>query len=135
MLQINEMRSTVREILSKGIDDKKLKSDVGSNVSMMNPNNKTKLIKNYNDRENELLELNGLEKAKSINLKEKLKKMRTYGRKVRNIALDYFPVNEELPELLSKDIELFLEDPENESVVHFLEFEIRTLRERNKKLD
>jgi hypothetical protein len=94
-----------------------------------------KLIKTYNDRENELMEKLGLENARAENFKEKLKKMRTYGRKVRNIALDYFPVNQELPELLTKEIEIFLEDSENESVIQFLEFEILTLRERNKKLE
>ena len=61
--------------------------------------------------------------------------MRTYARKARNIALDYFPANEELPEMLTKDLNTFLEDAENESVIQFLEFEIRSLRERNKKLE
>ena len=92
-------------------------------------------MKTYTDRETELMENLGVEKAKTENLKEKLKKMRTYARKARNIALDYFPANEELPEMLTKDLNTFLEDAENESVIQFLEFEIRSLRERNKKLE
>lgn len=131
-LVINEMRNTLREILGKGVEDKK-ETKVDSTGLQMS--NKQKLIKTYNDRENEVLEQLGVEKAKAENLKEKLKKMRTYGRKVRNIALDYFPINEQLPEILTQDINVFLEDAENESVIQFLEFEIRTLRERNKKLE
>jgi hypothetical protein len=143
-LQISEMRSTMREILAKNISDKNIINDPNksqnnisgaSSLPSFNPNSKSKLIKSYTDRENELMELVSVEKAKSENLKEKLKRMRVYGRKVRNLALDYFPVNEELPELLTKDLELFVEEAENESVIQFLEYEIRTLRERNKKLE
>ena len=36
--------------------------------------------------------------------------------------------------MLIKDLNTFLEDAENESVIQFLEYEIRELRERNKKL-
>ena len=60
--------------------------------------------------------------------------MRTYARKARNNTLDFYPPNEELPEMLTKDLNTFLEDAENESVIQFLEYEIRELRERNKKL-
>lgn len=138
-LQISEMRSTMREILAKNISEKNIIVDQSKSQTNLqpsfNPNSKTKLIKSYTDRENELMELVSIEKAKSDNFKEKLKRMRIYGRKVRNLALDYFPVNEELPELLTKDIDLFLEEAENESVIQFLEYEIRTLRERNKKLE
>ena len=123
-LQLKEMRNTMRDLLSK---DKANKDG--------DPSKKTKLMKTYTDRETELMENLGVEKAKTENLKEKLKKMRTYARKARNIALDYFPVNEELPEMLTKDLNTFLEDAENESVIQFLEFEIRSLRERNKKLE
>ena len=122
-LQLKEMRNTLRDLLSK---DKNKEGD---------PSKKTKLMKTYTDRETELMENLGVEKAKTENLKEKLKKMRTYARKARNIALDYFPANEELPEMLTKDLNTFLEDAENESVIQFLEFEIRSLRERNKKLE
>ena len=118
-LQIKEMTSSIRDFLAKND----------------NSSNKTKLIKTFTDRENELLENLGIEKAQNENLREKLKKMRTYARKARNIALDYYPSNEELPEMLTKDLNTFLEDAENESVIQFLEFEIRTLRERNKKLE
>ena len=123
-LQLKEMRNTMRDLLSK---DKANKDG--------DPSKKTKLMKTYTDRETELMENLGVEKAKTENLKEKLKKMRTYARKARNIALDYFPANEELPEMLTKDLNTFLEDAENESVIQFLEFEIRSLRERNKKLE
>jgi hypothetical protein len=37
--------------------------------------------------------------------------------------------------MLTKDLNAFFEDSENESVIQFLEFEIRSLRERNKKLE
>ena len=89
-------------------------------------------MKTYTDRENELMENLGVQKASNENLKEKLKKMRTYARKARNIALDFYPPNEELPEMLTKDLNTFLEDAENESVIQFLEYEIRELRERIK---
>ena len=118
-LQIKEMTSSIRDFLAKND----------------NSSNKTKLMKTFTDRENELLENLGIEKAQNENLREKLKKMRTYARKARNIALDYYPSNEELPEMLTKDLNTFLEDAENESVIQFLEFEIRSLRERNKKLE
>jgi hypothetical protein len=133
-LQINELRQTIRDIMAKDVEDKKEEKldNMGLQINM---SSKAKLIKSYTDRENELIEQLGMEKAKTENLKEKLKKMRTFGRKLRNIALDYYPVNEELPELLTKDINIFMEDPENESVIQFLEFEIRTLRERNKKIE
>ena len=88
----------------------------------------------FKEREDELLENLGVQKAANENLKEKLKKMRTYARKARNMALDYFPPNEELPEILTKDLSVFLEDAENESVIQFLEFEVRSLREKTKKL-
>ena len=89
-LRINELRSSLREILGRGIDDK---SDMKINISGMqiNPNSKNKLIKTFTDRENELLEQVALEQAKCENYKEKLKKIRTYARKVRNLALDYYP--------------------------------------------
>ena len=133
-LKVSEMRNTIRDIFAKNIEDKK---DNKVNISgmMINPDSKVNLIKSYTSRESELMEQVGIEKAKSENFKEKLKKMRTYGRKVRNMALDYFPINEQLPDLLTKDINVFLEDAENESVIQFLEFEIRTLRERNSKLE
>ena len=93
------------------------------------------MLKLFTDRENELKEDLKLEKSKTENLREQLKKMRTYARKARNMALDYFPPNEEMPEMLTKDLNTFFEDAENESVIQFLEFEIRSLRERNKKLE
>ena len=123
-LKNNELRSTMRDILNKSGEDEG-EEDVS---------NKAKLMKTYTDRENELMENLGVQKASNENLKEKLKKMRTYARKARNIALDFYPPNEELPELLTKDLNTFLEDAENESVIQFLEYEIRELRERNKKL-
>ena len=122
-LKNNELRATMRDIINK--EDKEEDEDVS---------NKAKLMKTYTDRENELMENLGVQKASNENLKEKLKKMRTYARKARNIALDFYPPNEELPEMLTKDLNAFLEDAENESVIQFLEYEIRELRERNKKL-
>lgn len=123
-LKNNELRSTMRDIINK--------ADEEDNDEMVS--NKAKLMKTYTDRENELMENLGVQKASNENLKEKLKKMRTYARKARNIALDFYPPNEELPEMLTKDLNTFLEDAENESVIQFLEYEIRELRERNKKL-
>ena len=123
-LKNNELRSTMRDIINK--------TDEEDNDEMVS--NKAKLMKTYTDRENELMENLGVQKASNENLKEKLKKMRTYARKARNIALDFYPPNEELPEMLTKDLNTFLEDAENESVIQFLEYEIRELRERNKKL-
>ena len=123
-LKNNELRATMRDIINK-----KEEEEGEDEVS-----NKAKLMKTYTDRENELMENLGVQKASNENLKEKLKKMRTYARKARNIALDFYPPNEELPDLLTKDLNTFLEDAENESVIQFLEYEIRELRERNKKL-
>ena len=122
-LKNNELRSTMRDMINKA--DEEGEEDIS---------NKAKLMKTYTDRENELMENLGVQKATNENLKEKLKKMRTYARKARNIALDFYPPNEELPEMLTKDLNTFLEDAENESVIQFLEYEIRELRERNKKL-
>ena len=122
-LKNNELRATMRDIINKA--DEEGEEEVS---------NKAKLMKTYTDRENELMENLGVQKASNENLKEKLKKMRTYARKARNIALDFYPPNEELPEMLTKDLNTFLEDAENESVIQFLEYEIRELRERNKKL-
>jgi len=122
-LKNNELRATMRDMINK--QDEEGEEEIS---------NKAKLMKTYTDRENELMENLGVQKASNENLKEKLKKMRTYARKARNIALDYFPPNEELPEMLTKDLNTFLEDAENESVIQFLEYEIRELRERNKKL-
>ena len=122
-LKNNELRATMRDMINKA--DEEGEEEIS---------NKAKLMKTYTDRENELMENLGVQKASNENLKEKLKKMRTYARKARNIALDYFPPNEELPEMLTKDLNTFLEDAENESVIQFLEYEIRELRERNKKL-
>ena len=124
-LKNNELRATMRDIINKADEENEGEEEVSS---------KAKLMKTYTDRENELMENLGVQKASNENLKEKLKKMRTYARKARNIALDYYPPNEELPELLTKDLNTFLEDAENESVIQFLEYEIRELRERNKKL-
>jgi len=122
-LKNNELRSTLRDMINKA--DEEGEEEIS---------NKAKLMKTYTDRENELMENLGVQKASNENLKEKLKKMRTYARKARNIALDFYPPNEELPEMLTKDLNTFLEDAENESVIQFLEYEIRELRERNKKL-
>ena len=124
----------MREILGRGIDDK---SDKKINISEMqiNPNSKNKLIKTFTDRENELLEQIALEQANSENYKEKFKKIRTYARKVRNLVLDYYPIYEEILGLLTKELDLFLEGVENESVLQFLEFEVKFFRERNKKLE
>ena len=122
-LKNNELRATMRDMINKA--DEEGEEEIS---------NKAKLMKTYTDRENELMENLGVQKASNENLKEKLKKMRTYARKARNIALDYYPPNEELPEMLTKDLNTFLEDAENESVIQFLEYEIRELRERNKKL-
>ena len=69
------MRNTMRDLLSK---DKANKDG--------DPSKKTKLMKTYTDRETELMENLGVEKAKTENLKEKLKKMRTYARKARNLT-------------------------------------------------
>ena len=126
-LKNNELRATMRDILNKADEE-------GEEGAEEDVSNKAKLMKTYTDRENELMENLGVQKASNENLKEKLKKMRTYARKARNIALDFYPPNEELPELLTKDLNTFLEDAENESVIQFLEYEIRELRERNKKL-
>ena len=122
-LKNNELRATMRDMINKA--DEEGEEEIS---------NKAKLMKTYTDRENELMENLGVQKASNENLKEKLKKMRTYARKARNIALDFYPPNEELPEMLTKDLNTFLEDAENESVIQFLEYEIRELRERNKKL-
>ena len=122
-LKNNELRATLRDMINKA--DEEGEEEIS---------NKAKLMKTYTDRENELMENLGVQKASNENLKEKLKKMRTYARKARNIALDFYPPNEELPEMLTKDLNTFLEDAENESVIQFLEYEIRELRERNKKL-
>ena len=126
-LKNNELRSTMRDILNKSEEE-------GEEGAEEDISSKAKLMKTFTDRENELMENLGVQKASNENLKEKLKKMRTYARKARNIALDFYPPNEELPELLTKDLNTFLEDAENESVIQFLEYEIRELRERNKKL-
>ena len=115
----NEMRKTTREIIAKGLDDKK-ENKIDINGLQINPNNKTLLIKNYTTRETELVEQIGVERAKTENLKQKVKKLRTYARKLRNLALDYFPIKEQLPEVLTKDVNVFMEDAENESVVQFL---------------
>lgn len=123
MLQVKELKNTLRDALTQ---DKTNDSVAKDNL---------RLVKLMTDNENELVANLGIEKAKTQNLKEKLKKMRTYGRKARNIALDYFPPNEEIPDMLTKDLAVFLEDAENESVIQFLEYEIRSLRERNKKLE
>ena len=115
----NEMRKTTREIIAKGLDDKK-DNKIDINGLQINPNNKTLLIKNYTNRETELVEAIGVERSKAENLKQKVKKLRTYSRKLRNLALDYFPIKEQLPEVLTKDVNVFMEDAENESVVQFL---------------
>ena len=133
-LMNSELRQQLREYMARYIKDKESER-VNIGGVMVDPNSKVKLIKTYTERETELLEQIGLEKSKIENLKAKIKKIRTYARKVRNIALDFFPVNEPLPEVLTKDINIFMEDAENESVIQFLEFELKTLRERNKKLE
>ena len=92
-LKNNELRATMRDMINKA--DEEGEEEIS---------NKAKLMKTYTDRENELMENLGVQKASNENLKEKLKKMRTYARKARNIALDYFPPNEELPEMLTKDL-------------------------------
>ena len=121
----NEMRKTTREIIAKGLDDKK-ENKIDINGLQINPNNKTLLIKNYTTRETELVEQIGVERAKTENLKQKVKKLRTYARKLRNLALDYFPIKEQLPEVLTKDVNVFMEDAENESVVQFLVIKLIT---------
>ncbi len=118
-LQNDQMRKSTREIIAKGLDDKK-DNKVDINGLQINPNNKQLLIKTYKNREDELSEMLKIETAKAENLKQKVKKLRTYSRKLRNIALDYFPVKDQLPEVLTKDVNIFLEDAENESVVQFL---------------
>lgn len=130
-LQNNEMRNTMKDFLNKD----KPKGGEGEDNEPNEAKSKLQRIKIFTDRENELMEKLGVEKAKTENLKEKLKKMRTYARKARNMALDYFPPNEELPEMLVKDLNTYFEDAENESVIQFLEYEIRSLRERNKRLE
>ena len=126
-LKLQEMQSSFRDYLNNQNEDNE-DEESGSSA-------KAKLMKTFTDRENQLMEDLGVQKAENENLREKLKKMRTYARKARNIALDYYPPNEELPEMLTKDLEAFFQDAENESVIQFLEFEIRSLRERNKKLE
>ena len=126
-LKLQEMQSSFRDYLNNQNEDNE-DEESGSSA-------KAKLMKTFTDRENQLMEDLGVQKAENENLREKLKKMRTYARKARNIALDYYPPNEELPEMLTKDLNAFFEDSENESVIQFLEFEIRSLRERNKKLE
>ncbi|MCQ2816484.1 MAG: hypothetical protein MJ252_04370 [archaeon] len=118
------LRKTLRDLLSK-------KSEGESD----NKYSKLTMMKNYEDRENELMKNLEVEKSKIMNLKEQLRKMRTYARKARNLALDYFPANEEIPEILTKDLNAFLDDPENESVIQFLEYEIRALREKVKRME
>ena len=126
-LKLQEMQSSFRDYLNNQNEDNE-DEESGSSA-------KAKLMKTFTDRENQLMEDLGVQKAENENLREKLKKMRTYARKARNIALDYYPPNEELPEMLTKDLEAFFQDAENESVIQFLEFEIRSLRESNKKLE
>ena len=87
-LKNNELRATIHDILNKSGED-------GGEEDV---SNKAKLMKTYTDKENELMENLGVQKASNENLKEKLKKMRIYARKARNIALDFYPLNEELPD-------------------------------------
>lgn len=118
------LRKSLRDYLSN-------KADKESNQK----SSKLTMMKNYEQRENELMKNLEVEKSKIMNLKEQLRKMRTYARKTRNLALDYFPSNEEIPQILTKDLNAFLDDPENESVIQFLEYETRTLREKTKRLE
>ena len=87
-LNNNELRATMHDFLNKSGEDGGEEDD----------SNKAKLMKTYADRENELMENIGIQKASNENLKEKLKKMRIYARKARNIALDFYPPDEELPD-------------------------------------
>ncbi len=119
-LQNNELRSSLRDSLGKGIEDKTKDNKIDINGIKINPSSKTKLIETYNLHEKELIENLAVEKSKSENYKQKLRKLRTYARKIRNLALDYFPLNEELPDILKKDVTVFLEDVENESIIQFL---------------
>ena len=119
-LQNNELRSSLRDALGKGIEDKTKDNKIDINGIKINPSSKTKLIETYNKHEKDLLENLGVEKSKSDNYKEKLRKLKTYARKIRNLALDYYPVNNELPDLLKKSDTVFLEDAENESIIQFL---------------
>jgi len=45
--------------------------------------------------------------------------MRTYARKARNIKFDFYPPNEELPEMLTKDLYAFLEDKRMKVLFNF----------------
>ena len=99
------MQSSFRDYLNNQNEDNE-DEESGSSA-------KAKLMKTFTDRENQLMEDLGVQKAENENLREKLKKMRTYARKARNIALDYYPPNEELPEMLTKDLEAFFQDAEN----------------------
>lgn len=135
-IQNDEMRYSMRDFLMKSFDNNV--NNQGSvdvnNISSGN-NNKQFLLKTYNERENELLEQVAIQKALAEDLKEKLRKMKMYGRKVRNIALDYFPINEQLPEIMTKEINVYTEEAQSESLIQFLEFEKETLRKRNSILE
>ena len=122
--QNEEMRYSMRDFFLKAIDESGNRGD-----------SKQQLLKTFNEKENELIEELRIQKSLAENLKEKLRKMKMYGRKVRNIALDYFPVNEQLPEIMTKEINVYIEEAENESLIQFLEFEKETLRKRNSILE
>lgn len=142
-LQNKEMRSSMRDYLSKGFnnsnkDNENMNENDNENYNENDEeytNQKQILLRSYNERENQLLEQVQVEQALVMDLKEKLRKMKMYGRKVRNIALDFYPVNEQLPEIILKDINVYIEEAENESLIQFLEFEKETLRKRNAILE
>lgn len=143
-LQNDEMRSSFREFLYNNIDDEEIDNEDDNNEinkeegleqNLSNLNHKGVLLKTYYERESQLLEQLAVQKALCLDLKEKLRKMKMYGRKVRNIALDYFPINENLPEIMTKEINVYIEEAESESLIQFLEFEKETLRKRNSILE
>lgn len=134
-LQNDEMRDSMRDFLMKSFEDNIKGSQADNSGLKMGNNNKQFLLKTYNERENELLEQLATQKALCEDSKEKLRKMKMYGRKVRNIALDYFPINEQLPEIMTKEINVYIEEAQSESLIQFLEFEKETLRKRNSILE
>ena len=133
ILQNNEMRNSMRDWLSKNINEDD--DEVDDNGFSSGQNQKQLLLRSYNERENQLSEQVSVEKALAQDLKEKLRKMKMYARKVRNIALDYFPINEQLPEVMTKEINVYIDEAESESLIQFLEFEKETLRKRNSILE
>ncbi len=110
---------------------------------------KEKYLEVLNKKEKELDKILLIEKTKNKNLSDKNKNLKLMLRKIKNIALDYYPnyptlekndernLNKEISKeeneilnLLNGDLDNIIDNQENDGLVKFYEYEVKQLRDR-----